>query len=208
MYLPSSFALNNESLALELIRAHSFAVLVGLVDGVPEIAHGPVLVDEQGGELHLSAHVARANPLAAMARAGAELTIVFQGPHGYVSPRLYATAPQVPTWNYAVVHARGTMRALDAEATLAHLRSLSEVHERSSKVPWTVVEAEELIKQIQSGIVAFELRNITLQPKFKLSQNRAPEDRASVLAHYEQSSNHNERLMAKWMRALEPPTAS
>ena len=39
---------------------------------------------------------------------------MFQGPQAYITPSWYpikaATAKVVPTWNYAVVHAHGTLR--------------------------------------------------------------------------------------------------
>jgi predicted FMN-binding regulatory protein PaiB len=42
--------------------------------------------------------------------------VAFHGPHGYVSPTWYETAPAVPTWNYGVVHAHGRPRANEDDA--------------------------------------------------------------------------------------------
>ena len=45
---------------------------------------------------------------------GAEVLVVFQGPLNYVTPAFYETKREtgkvVPTWNYAMVQARGTAR--------------------------------------------------------------------------------------------------
>ena len=42
---------------------------------------------------------------------------VFQGPQAYVSPSWYPSKREhgkvVPTWNYAIVQAHGTLRAID-----------------------------------------------------------------------------------------------
>ena len=43
---------------------------------------------------------------------------LFHGPHAYVSPSWYGVHPSVPTWNYAVVHARGRARLIEDPAAL------------------------------------------------------------------------------------------
>src|SRR5690349_14922720 len=63
----------------------------------------------------LRAHIARANPL--WRQSGRDALVIFQGASGYVSPSLYeakaTTGKVVPTWDYAVVHANGVLRAID-----------------------------------------------------------------------------------------------
>ena len=49
-------------------------------------------------------------------RTGQRAVAVFRGPHGYVSPGWLVTDQSrqgVPTWNFAVVHATGTLVAID-----------------------------------------------------------------------------------------------
>jgi len=41
----------------------------------------------------------------------ADVMVLFQGPHAYVSPSWYL-APGVPTWNYVVAHVYGTAQIL------------------------------------------------------------------------------------------------
>ena len=53
------------------------------------------------------------------------------------------------------------------------------------------------------GIVAFELRVLSMQCKVKLNQHR-PEARAALHAQYSQG-NDNERALAGWMDKLEKP---
>ena len=185
------------------MRAHPFATVVGVVDGAPEIAHLPVLILEHEGALLVQAHVARGNPIAQLAAQGAQLTFVFHGPHGYVSPSLYLSAPQVPTWNYAVVHASGQVRALPNDREkMQHLEALVSTFERGRAQPWSLESSRALSTQLLTGIIAFEVQVSHLETKLKLSQNRAPEDRAAVLRHYESSQNADERAMAALMRQL------
>ena len=48
-------------------------------------------------------HVARGNPLAALAKKGGPWLIAVAGHDAYVSPDWYATSDQVPTWLYEAV---------------------------------------------------------------------------------------------------------
>ena len=119
MYLPKAFAEPDLATLHDLVEAHAFGVLVvPSAAGPPEISHLPFLLDRtRGPHGTLYAHTARANPIwrGFDGRAGA--LAVFQGPHGYVSPSWYASRDDVPTWNYAVVHAHGAPRLIEADWT-------------------------------------------------------------------------------------------
>src|SRR3954470_2539732 len=100
MYLPSFFKENDPATLYALMRENPFATLITVADGAPFVGHLPLLVRD--GEI--LGHMARANP---QWRQFPEVTAIFHGPHTYVSPTWYTSEGQVPTWNYAVVHARG-----------------------------------------------------------------------------------------------------
>jgi transcriptional regulator len=103
MYVPR---LNEEREPARLhapTSSHPFGMLVASGgDGGVEIAHVPILHDAAPAPLgRLRCHGARANPVWRVALQG-EVTVVFRGPDGYVSPRLYelprdddAAAPDV-----------------------------------------------------------------------------------------------------------------
>ena len=198
MYLPKAFESGDLPLLLSLMRSHPFATVVGVVGGAPEIAHLPLLVKEEPLRIH--GHVARQNPLARLVEAGAPLTAVFHGPHAYVSPRFYRTSPNVPTWNYCVVHASGAARAIEA---LPHVRELTARFEAGAERPWTV--EEPYAARIAPGLVAFEIAVETLSGKLKLNQNRKPEDWAAVVQRFDASDDPDEREMVALMRRLGPP---
>ena len=71
-------------------------------------------------------------------RRGVESIAIFHGPHAYVSPSWYAEpAAAVPTWNYAVVHAHGTLElAREPRETRAILDSLIQRFESGRAAPW------------------------------------------------------------------------
>jgi transcriptional regulator len=133
----------------------------------------------------LRAHVARANPLW---RHEGETLVVFQGPSAYVSPSLYeekaVSGKVVPTWNYAVVHAHGKLRAIDDPAwLLALLGRLTDTHESKRALPWAVDDApREWLDKITQAIVGIDIPVQRMQGKWKLSQNRSLHDQRAVAA--------------------------
>jgi transcriptional regulator len=114
MYVPREFAITGAPALAAFMRAHPFGVLLSAADGTPAATHLPLVVLRDGLDVVLGTHMARANPHWRELD-GADVLAIFQGPHGYVSPRWY-TDPQrsVPTWNYAAVHCRGRARLADA----------------------------------------------------------------------------------------------
>jgi transcriptional regulator len=104
-----------------------------------------------------------------------------------VSPSWYASKAQhhkvVPTWNYAMVQAHGTLRAIDDPAwVLAFVTRLTETHEGGRSMPWHVTDAPaDFIEATQRAIVGIEIEVTRLEGKFKLSQNRSAEDRTGVV---------------------------
>lgn len=184
LYLPESFAERDVGVLHDLVEAHSFGVMIVPGEGgAPAVAHLPFLLDRGRGPFGaLRAHVARANPVRRAIEAGAPALVVFNGPHGYVSPGWYASRDDVPTWNYAVVHAHGAPRPLPEDALWTLLGDLSAVHERAEPAPWRPDElSEEVRAELLPAILGFEIAITRLEGKLKLSQNRRPEDRAGTL---------------------------
>jgi transcriptional regulator len=191
MYIPSHFRESDERVLAEFIDAYAFGTLVTIERGAPFASHLPFLHDRGGRTLH--AHVARANPQWQHVAANPQVLVIFQGPHGYVSPTWYA-GPGVPTWNYTAVHVYGRARVLDdAAATGRHVERLAARFERGSAAPWVPSYEPKML----AGIVGIEIAIVDLQGKFKLSQNRSAEDRARVAARLEASGADNDAALAQ-----------
>lgn len=203
MYTPPMFQAHDEPMLLELCQAHPFGMIVATdAEGAPEIAHLPLaLVRGEGGQLEVRTHVARANPLAALAAKGAPMTAVFLGPHGYVSPTWYAEPrTQVPTWNYAVVHAAGTSGVLSAPELRAFLDALSRTFEGSRPDAWRVdLLPPTLMTDLVRGIVGIRIAVTSLTGKLKLSQNRSEEDQERVAAALRSRGTPNDLAMLALM---------
>lgn len=196
MYIPAHHAALNRERLLRLMREHPFATLITAPGGLPFATHLPVLVEEEAGGLTLRSHVARANPhWQHFEPEGAQALVIFHGPHALVQPQWYATRPQVPTWNYAVVHARGPVRITTGEAALDTARRL--VAQLTPEAPPIPPQFEA---KLLGGVVTFELRVTQLDGKFKLSQNKSAADQAGVVEHLAASSDGLDQATAALMR--------
>jgi transcriptional regulator len=186
MYLPKHFEQTERTALVSLMRAHPLATLVHVGPEGLSADLVPLEYDAEAGEFGtLRGHVARANPLWRSA-AGTVVLAVFNGPQAYISPNWYAskaaTHKVVPTWNYTVVQARGTLRAVDDAAWLrALVGRLTDHHESRQPAPWAVSDApDEYVQQMLRAIVGIEIPLTQLIGKWKLSQNRGEADRQGV----------------------------
>src|SRR5262249_12210105 len=141
--------------ALEIMRAHPFAVLISSGARGLTATHLPLLVRDAG---HIAGHMARANPHWRELE-GKEVLVVFNGAHAYVSPRYYAhPEDNVPTWSYAAVHAYGRARLIDGPARLRELlEETVRAFETPLEAPWHIEEAGAKVDRLIGGIVGFEV---------------------------------------------------
>ena len=178
LYLPDAFRMDDEATQLDFIERHAFGTLVcASPEGALHVSHLPFHLRRQpGARPSLLAHVARANPQWEALERAAGVLAIFQGPHAYVSPGWYANHPSVPTWNYAVVHARGRVRLLDEAELHELLLELSATYEAPREKPWRMGELPApYVDSMLKMIVGFEIEVERLEAKFKLSQNRPAE---------------------------------
>ena len=213
MYLPAHFDQADVSVLHSFIRENPFASLIQVAsDGEIQVNHLPFLLHQQGEKMVLQTHVARSNPLWQGAE-GTNATVVFQGPHAYISPRAYQektiSGKVVPTWNYVVVHARGGIRVQHASTWLLDfLDRLSQHHEAQfGDAAWSVHDAPaEYLDSLSRAIVGIEIPISHLQGKWKLSQNRSESDRSAIVRVLESVrpvpswQYQNELALAKLMR--------
>lgn len=207
MYVPAAFAMRDDAAWRDLVDANGFATLVSSgADGLMA-THVPVMLDaSRGPRGTLVAHLARANPHGA-ALDGAEVMVVFQGPHGYVSPSWYAAALAVPTWNYAAVHVYGRARLVSDPGRLQEMvAQLVAKYESGRAAPWSMAGLPaKFIDGMLKGIVGVEIDIARVDGKQKLSQNRSPVDRQQVIAALAASSHADDRALADYMARCAPP---
>lgn len=187
MYVPAHFDESRLDVLHRLIVEHPLGVLVTHGEGGLDANHLPFELDPAtGGHGTLRAHVARANPMWREVGDGDEVMIVFRAHDAYVSPNWYPSKHeshrQVPTWNYCVVHAHGTITIRDDEKYVRGVVArLTRAHEASQPAPWKMGDAPtDYIETMVGNIVGLEVRITRLVGKFKLSQNREVRDRVAA----------------------------
>lgn len=182
MYTPAAFQESDPDVIAAMIARAGLGIMVGAGPQGLTATHLPFLHDRERGLL--IGHVARANPH----RPSGEVLVIFQGPHGYVSPSWYPSKAvhgrQVPTWNYEAVHVTGRARVFDdRDALLDVVERLSDAHEAGRPEPWRVDEAPEAyVEALLRGIVGIEIAIERVEAKRKLGQNKDAADRAGVAA--------------------------
>lgn len=185
LYIPKPHNVDDLHFLHDFMDEFSFVDLVTAAPGI-RVTHIPTWLDRTAGPLGtIRGHVARQNPQHVLFDGKQSAVVVYRGPHTYISPTWYAKMGNVPTWNFAVVHASGKLRPVTDKATfkaqLARLVTKFEGDGTSaydfSKVPESVTDG------LMNGIVGFEMEIELLEGKFKLGQERDPADRASLLEH-------------------------
>jgi len=199
VYTPAHFREDSPDALHAVMRRFPLATLVVPTAQGLEATHVPMLLEDGV----LRGHVARSNPI--WHAATGEALAIFQGPQRYISPNFYATkrtdARVVPTWNYVAVHAYGTLRAFEsANELLRIVTALTDAFEAPSEHPWLVSDApREYIDKLLGAIIGLEIPIARIEGKWKLSQNRPAEDRASVRTAL------GDEEMARWIDATEVP---
>ena len=202
MYIPGAFEVTDREKIGEIISGHSFATLITR-DGYSVFASQlPFLYKpDQGEKGKLVSHMARANRHWQLFNATEESLVIFNGPHAYISPTCYAAEVAVPTWNYVTVQVYGIATLMQTEAELnTVLDETVARHEAGTFHPWVPNLPDELKAKLNQALVGFEIEITRIEAKFKLGQNRSPQDQQKMLATLEQSGDPDSIRLAAWMR--------
>ena len=102
----------------------------------------------------------------------------------YDSPDWYDMPDQVPTWNYVVVHLRGTLRQLPQEELLGILERMSGKFERRllPKPPWLILKmTPDALERMLRQIIPIALDVYSIEGTWKISQNKLTKAHAGVV---------------------------
>ncbi|HEX5698786.1 MAG TPA: FMN-binding negative transcriptional regulator [Rhodoferax sp.] len=184
MYIPAHFAETRPEALHRIMREHPLGMLVTHTSAGLDADHIPFELDVSAGtQGALIAHVARANTLWQRCPTGTPVMVVFRGEQAYISPNWYPSKHeshrQVPTWNYEVVHAHGTLTVHDDERFVRRVVArLTRRHEATEPKPWKMGDSEpSYIDTMLRNVVGLEVTLTSLVGKVKLSQNREERDR-------------------------------
>jgi transcriptional regulator len=203
MYVPKYARNDDPNLIREFIESHPFATLISHKAEM-YANHFPFLVNGENGRLTLSSHMARSNPQWEQID-GSGVLLIFQGPHAYISPSFYVNKLNVPTWNYTAVHAYGKARTIhDISVIEGILSKTVEKFESLREEPWKYDLPEDFRRKLTEAIVGFEVDVERIESKFKLSQNRTPDDYQAVVSALSKLSDQNSKELLKYMFTTRP----
>lgn len=200
MYQPPHFVETRPEVLRGLIRAHPLGLLISNGAEGPVANAIPFLLDaDVPPNGRLRAHLAKANPQWRLLaeNPASPVLVVFQGSDAYVTPSWYETKREtgkvVPTWNYAIVQVRGTVKVIDDQVWLAQqIAELTASQEGAREAPWAVTDAPAPFIQSQiKGIIGLEIEISEIHGKWKVSQNRPVADRVGVAEGLESEDPHS-----------------
>lgn len=200
MYVPAHFEVTDREKLFAVIREFSFATVVTQESGEPFASHLPILLDETDAERpRLLGHMARAN--AQWKHFGdTNVLVIFEGPHGYISPAWYESKNAVPTWNYVAVHAYGRPTVIEDPTTLQGLVDRTVDHYEAGRTnPWKAELPGEFREGLLKAIVGFEIPIDRVEGKFKLSQNRPAGDLVGAIKGLRGNQSTGDQELADWM---------
>jgi transcriptional regulator len=197
-----SFTLADVTEIRRVIESNPWATIMSAGDDGLVASHYAVLLDASRDDLTVVGHVGRPDDLI-HGLGQRELLVVFQGPHGYVSPGWYGDVPSVPTWNYTAVHLAGVPEILSQEENLTVLDQLVARFESRMPEPrrmWERPNDPAYVERLASGTLGFRLTPTRVVAKRKLSQNKPPETIETVIAALSTEGPYSNPALAAEMR--------
>jgi transcriptional regulator len=199
MYIPRHFARENRAGIISFMKQYSFATLVTATQDYPLANHLPFVIKEEDGRLFITGHFAKGNEQWQQIT-GRPVLVIFSEPHAYISPKHYEKVMNVPTWNYAAVHAYGIARIVEPEQEkLAVLEQMIDLYEPAYRQQWQHLPDDYKLGML-NGIVAFEITVTDLQAKNKLSQNKTEAERRRIVNALLESDVEHERVTGLLMK--------
>lgn len=207
MHVPHAFQIDRAA-SLKFALERGFGLACATRAGKPVASPVPFhLSYGQDGTPVVAFHVARHNPLAALADGEASWLLAVQGDDAYVSSDWYASAHQVPTWLYQAVHLSGPVRPMVGDELVAHLDALSERFERDllPKPIWTMAKVPAARREgLMRAIVGLVMTVEDVHGSFKLNQHKSDADHVAVATALGLQTSPGAQAIARKMRALRP----
>ncbi|MGB3727418.1 MAG: FMN-binding negative transcriptional regulator [Glaciecola sp.] len=195
MFTPKHFKMPEQAISA-FIHQHSFATLITQNLQATRL---PLLYDASKGSLGvILGHMARANPQHKELNKQ-RVSVMFDGPHSYISPTWYTSSPAVPTWNYASVQCFGTFYQLDKEQTLQAIHDVVAKYEPNIAND-TILMPSEYVNKLVSGVVGFRIEIDDIHATEKLGQHKKLSDQQGVFEALSNSQHQDAIELAKYMQ--------
>jgi transcriptional regulator len=175
-----AYTTTDEEVVKRLIRENPWMTFVSNTSNGLVASHYATLLEEHEDGISIVSHFGR--PDEQLHELGEhEMLVIAQGPHGYISPGWYAEGDFIPTWNHVTAHLYGTPEILSAEENFKILQRLVDHFEKRMPHPVSLDDDEEKARRVALGTVGLRIRVTRIDARLKLSQNKTPEVRETIV---------------------------
>jgi transcriptional regulator len=199
---------SDRATSLAFAEARGFATVCAWDGNKPIASPLPFYLDyADDGTPQAVFHVARGNPLIALADTALCWLLVVNGADAYVSPDWYVSPDQVPTWLYQTVHLTGRVRKLTDDELAAQIETLSAKFEGwlAPKTPWTISKMTAArLEALKKAIVGLVLTVEEVEGTFKLNQHKSDVDHVAIASALTEQPDEAARTIGQQMVALRP----
>ncbi|EPR73078.1 transcriptional regulator protein [Winogradskyella psychrotolerans RS-3] len=179
---------------IEVIKTYPLATVISIDNNEPLITHLPLIYSNG----KLIGHIDINNPHAQLLQNNTEVTLIFSGPECYISPSIFSST-QLPTWNYIKVHLKGKAQEnLDKMALKQSLISMTKFLEAPDHKYILSTDNPRLDKYLDY-ILMFEIEITHWEGKFKLSQDKEPND---IIAAREELIRANQESVIQFLNKV------
>jgi len=177
MYPPKCHIENHREKVYRVIEEYSFATLISRTENDVIITQLPIILDRNRGKHgFLIGHIDRHNPHVDYLDKK-NVSVIFHGPNSYISPTTYETT-QLPTWNSVSVHIKGMAYTITSENIVRNaLINMTSFFERGED-RFILKSDNNKMKGLVGHILSFEIEINDMTGRFKLSQDKTPNDMA------------------------------
>jgi transcriptional regulator len=199
---------SDRATSLAFAEARGFATVCAWDGNKPIASPLPFYLDYAAdGTPRAVFHVARGNPLIALADTAPSWLLVVNGADAYVSPDWYVSPDQVPTWLYQTVHLTGRVRKLSDDELAVQLDTLSAKFDGwlAPKPPWTVSKMTAArLEALKKAIVGLVLTVEQVEGTFKLNQHKSDVDHVAIASALTDRPDEAAKTIGQQMVALRP----
>lgn len=178
MHIPKQFQESRVDILQGFMRDYPLCTLITLSSDGVNANHIPMhVIDTPQPFGALTCHIDKSNRIVDDIHRNGEVLAIFNGPNTYITPSWMPTKKEkgrvVPTWNYAVVHARGNARVIEDKQWLyEQIGAFTNHSETAVHSQWQLSDAPlEFTDKLINGILGLEIIITELTGKWKVSQN-------------------------------------
>lgn len=200
MYIPKEFNTATPQEVQSFLTEFPFGIL--LINGKesPIGSHVPFIFEFQEERLiaktHLSIHNQQVKELS-----NQKALLIFNEPHGYVSPSLYhQDQPNVPTWNYVAIHLYGQIELVTEKIEKQNL--LLETIQQFE--PDFISKFDQLpaqyIDALISELIGVKISIDKVEAAQKLSQNKSKHEQETIQRYFSNQPSSTAKDLANYMK--------